>query len=133
MSADVVYIDTSAVVKLFVQEPESAALRKKLAQCPTRASSALLRVELLRATRRAGLPAATTAARRYVNDIFLIRLNDTLLERAATLEPTTLRSLDAIHLATALSLGNDLAEVITYDERMAEGASALGLRVSSPH
>src|SRR5947208_16098415 len=116
MSADVAYLDTSAVVKLLVQEPETAALRRRLGGWPRRASSALLRVELLRTVRRAGLPRLMQGARRQLASIDLIRLDDDLLERAAAIEPTTVRSLDAIHLATALGLGADLAAMVTYDD-----------------
>jgi predicted nucleic acid-binding protein len=71
-------------------------------------------------------------ARRHLESIHLIRLDDDLLDRAADLDPPAMRSLDAIHLAAALSLGDDLAAVITYDERMSDGAQALGLPVLSP-
>ncbi|TMD18321.1 MAG: type II toxin-antitoxin system VapC family toxin [Chloroflexi bacterium] len=89
MSADVAYLDTSAVVKLLVQEPETAALRRRLAGWPRRASAALLRVELLRAVRRAGLPRLMEGARRQLASIHLIRLDEELLDRAAQLEPVT--------------------------------------------
>ena len=132
MSAEVAYLDTSAVVKLLVQEPETAALRRRLGGWPRRASAALLRVELLRAVRRAGLPRLMEGARRQLASIHLIRLDDDLLERATDIEPATVRSLDAIHLATALSIGSDLAAVVTYDARMSAAAHALGLPVIAP-
>ena len=72
------------------------------------------------------------AARRQLASIDLIRLDDDLLERAAGIEPSTARSLDAIHLATALGLGIDLAAVVTYDARMSAAAQALGLPVIAP-
>jgi len=62
----------------------------------------------------------------------LIRLDDALYEAAADLDPPFLRSLDAIHLAAAVSIGQDLAGVVTYDTRMADGARALGLQVEAP-
>jgi hypothetical protein len=133
MSADVAYLDTSAVVKLLVREGESAALRRELRRWPRRASSSLLRVELLRATKRAGLPRLVAPARRHLSALNLIRLDDALLDRAGELEPPSLRSLGSIHLASALALGADLGVVITYDERMLECASALGLPTASPH
>ena len=132
MSAEVAYLDASAVVKLLVQEPETTALRRELRGWPRRASSALLRVELLRTVRRARLPRLMAGARRQLASIDLIRLDDDLLERAATIEPTTVRSLDAIHLATALGLGADLAAVVTYDARMTTAAQALGLPLIAP-
>lgn len=132
MSAEVAYLDASAVVKLLMEEPETAALRRRLPTWPRRASAALLRVELLRTIRRAGLPRLVKDARRQLAGIHLIRLDDDLLERAAELEPPTMRSLDAIHLAAALGLGGELGAVVTYDARMSEAAQALGLPVVGP-
>lgn len=71
-------------------------------------------------------------ARRQLAGIDIIRIDDDLLERAAEIELSTVRSLDAIHLATALSLGSDLAAVVTYDARMSAAAQALGLPVIAP-
>ncbi len=71
-------------------------------------------------------------ARRQLASIDLIRLDDEVLERAAEIEPSTVRSLDAIHLAAALGLGADLAAVVTYDARMSTAAQALGLPVIAP-
>jgi predicted nucleic acid-binding protein len=71
-------------------------------------------------------------ARRHLGAINLIRLDDALLDRAGELDPPSLRSLDAIHLASALALGADLGVVITYDDRMLHGAAALGLPTASP-
>lgn len=132
MSAEVAYLDASAVVKLLVREAETTALRRRLKGLPRRASSALLRVELLRTIRRARLPRLMEGARRQLASIDLIRLDDDLLERAAEIEPFSVRSLDAIHLATALGLGNDLAAVVTYDARMSAAARALGLPIIAP-
>ena len=132
MSAEVAYLDASAVVKLLVQEAETTALRRRLRSWPRRASSALLRVELLRTVRRAGMPRLMEGARRQLANIDLVRLDDDLLERATDIEPATARSLDAIHLATALSIGSDLAAVVTYDARMSAAAQALGLPVIAP-
>jgi len=132
MSADIAYLDTSAVVKLLMREPETVALRGRLQHWQRRTSAALLRVELLRAVKRAGMPRLMMQARRQLATIHLIRLDDELLERAAELEPASIRSLDAIHLAAALSLGADLAAVVTYDNRMLTAAQAIGLPVVTP-
>ena len=132
MSADVAYLDTSAVVKLLMRERETTALRRDLRHWPRRASSSLLRVELLRAIKRAGLPRLSAPARRHLAAISLIRVDDGLLDRAGVLDPVSLRSLDAIHLASALALGGDLGVVVTYDDRMLQGAAALGLPTRSP-
>ena len=86
MSAEVAYLDASAVVKLLVREAETTALRRRLRSWPRRASSALLRVELLRTVRRAGLPRLMEGARRQLASIDLIRLDDDLLERAGAIE-----------------------------------------------
>jgi uncharacterized protein len=71
------------------------------------------------------MPRLMEGARRQLASIYLIRLDDDLLERAADIEPSTVRSLDAIHLATALG-------VVTYDARMSSAAQALGLPVIAP-
>lgn len=126
-----VYLDSSAIVKLAVLEPESEALRRHLRRRRPLVSSALARTEVLRALLPAG-DEAVAAGRRVLASLDIVRLNDRVLDRAATLLPTTLRSLDAIHLATAARLGSDLSEIVTYDDRMAEAARALGHRVSAP-
>ena len=132
MSADVAYLDTSAAIKLLVDEPETAALRRKLSTWARRASAALLRVELFRAIKRSGLPRLLEPAGLELARISLIALDDGVLQRAAEIEPPTVRSLDAIHLAAAISLGADLGAVVTYDRRMSEAAQALGLPVIAP-
>jgi uncharacterized protein len=132
MNAEVAYLDTSAAVKLLMTERESPALRKWLRRRPERASAALLRVELVRVVRRAGFPRLIPEARRLLAGIHLIRLDDALLERAADLDPTELRSLDSIHLAAAASLGDDLAAVVSYDDRLLAAATSLGLPTATP-
>jgi predicted nucleic acid-binding protein len=132
MTADVAYLDTSAVVKLLVREAETAALRRWLRRRPRRVASALLHVELLRTARRAGAPALIAEARRMLGGITLVSLDTPILDRAADLDPGTLRTLDAVHLATALTLGSDLAAVVTYDHHMAQAARTLGVPVASP-
>jgi predicted nucleic acid-binding protein len=132
MSAEVAYLDTSAVVKLLMEEAETRSLRRRLAAWPKRASAALLTVELIRTIRRAGLPRLLGDARRQLAALSVIALDDELLARAADLEPVSLRSLDAIHLAAAVGLGTDLAAVVTYDRRMRDAAEALGLPVLAP-
>jgi predicted nucleic acid-binding protein len=132
MSAEVAYLDTSAAVKLLMNERESPALRRWLRRRPERASAALLRVELVRVVRRAGLPRLIPQARRLLAGIHLIRLDDALLDRASDLDPTELRSLDSIHLAAAASLGDDLAAVVSYDDRLLAAATSLGLPIAMP-
>jgi predicted nucleic acid-binding protein len=132
MSAEVAYVDTSAAVKLLMNERESPALRKWLRRRPERASAALLRVELVRVVRRAGFPRLIPEARKLLAGIHIIRLDDALLDRAADLDPTELRSLDSIHLAAAASLGDDLAAVVSYDDRLLAAATSLGLPTATP-
>jgi predicted nucleic acid-binding protein len=127
----VVYIDSSALVKLVVAEPESAALRRYLQTEPERASCALARVEVVRAVRPHGAT-ATSRARQLLRRLDLIQLDDELLDGAAVLDGVVLRSLDAIHLAAAQTLGDDLAAIVTYDERMTRAAAQLGLPVQAP-
>jgi hypothetical protein len=95
------------------------------------ASSALIQTEVLRRASFHG-PGAVLAARRSLAPLTLITIDADILEVAALLRPLELRTLDAIHLASALSLGTDLGEVVTYDRRMQEAARALGLAVASP-
>jgi predicted nucleic acid-binding protein len=132
MSADgAVYLDSSAIVKLVVAEAESSALAGHLRRRPVRASCALARVEVVRAVEAHGEP-AVSRARALLDRIWLVRLDDALLDAAAGLPGRGLRSLDAIHLAAARALGDDLAEVVTYDRRMADAATRLGVSVAAP-
>ncbi len=127
----VTYLDSSAIVKLAVQEPESSALRTYLRRRRPIVSSALARTEVVRAL----LPLGDRAVDRgldVLSRINLVRINDRVLANAATLRPPELRSLDAIHLATAQLLDQDLRQVVTYDDRMATAAKVLGMRVTSP-
>jgi len=126
-----VYLDSSALVKLVVLEPESRALRAYLRREPERVSCGLARSEVLRAVRPLG-PAAIETARRLLRSVNLVRLDDTLLDAAGILEPLALRSLDAIHLATAQLVAPALRAVVTYDRRMADAAAALGFPVAAP-
>ncbi len=132
MSAEVAYLDTSAAVKLLMTERESPALRTWLGRRPERASAALLRVELVRVVRRAGFPGLIPEVRKLLAGVHLIRLDDALLDRAADLDPTELRSLHSIHLAAAASLGDDLAAVVSYDDRLLAAAKSLGLPTATP-
>jgi uncharacterized protein len=132
MSAEpAVYLDSSAIVKLVVVEPESGALAGYLRDRPIRASCALARVEVIRAVRPQGEP-AIRRARRLLDRISLLRLDDVLLYSAAALDDASLRSLDAIHLAAAQALGSQLSEIITYDRRLSEAARGVGLAVRAP-
>jgi predicted nucleic acid-binding protein len=126
-----VYLDSSALVKLVIAERESSVLRRYLRREPQRASCTLARVEVLRAVRSHGAK-ATARARQVLRRLDLIQLDDELLDDAATLDGGVLRSLDAIHLAAARTLGDDLSAVVTYDERMTAAADVLGLVAEAP-
>lgn len=125
------YLDSSAIVKLAVEEPESRALRDYLRRRRPLISSALARTEVLRALLPGG-ERAVARGRDVLAGLELIRIGSRVLEAAGTLTPEDLRSLDAIHLATAQALGSDLARVVTYDERMREAAERLGMRTFRP-
>ena len=125
------YLDSSAVVKLIVAEPESAALRTHLRRRRPLVSSALARTEVLRALLPVG-EIALSRAHEVLRRLDLVRINDRVLDAAGILQPAQVRSLDAIHLATAQLLGEDLGQVITYDDRMADAARSLGLKTIAP-
>lgn len=127
------YLDTSAAVKLLITETGSAPLRAWLdSREDLIFSGDLLRTELLRAIRRAA-PEALVQARALLHSIHLLKVPTSAYQRASTLEPRSLRSVDALHLATALEAGEDLQGVITYDHRLAEGARDLGIEVVTVH
>lgn len=131
MSAEIAYLDSSAIVKLVVAEAESAALVRHLRRRPVRISSALARTEVPRAVRAHGAEAVERAAA-VLDRMDLLALDDPLLADAGRLDGEHLRSLDAIHLATALAFDGEVDELITYDRRMADHAVSLGLAVVAP-
>jgi uncharacterized protein len=131
MSGSYVYLDSSAFAKLVMVEPESGALIRHLRDRPLQVAAALLRTEVLRAAMRVS-QAHLAQARRLLAELAFIELDRPLLERAGTLSPPDIRSLDAIHVAAALTLGDDLGEFVTYDRRMEAAARQWGLAVASP-
>jgi predicted nucleic acid-binding protein len=118
-------------VKLVLREPEEAALRVEMSTWDGFVSSALLAVEAVRACSRHRGEYAQDA-REWLLDIALVPLADALLDDAISLQPPGLRSLDAIHLATALSIRDDLGVFFTYDERLGVAADGCGLNVVAP-
>jgi hypothetical protein len=124
------YLDSSAIVKLVADERESPALREAMLQFAARVSCSLARVEVIRAVRSKGEP-AVRIARDVLEGVELIELDGELLDLAAELD-APLRSLDAIHVAAALELGDGLDALVTYDAAMQRGAAMLGLPVLSP-
>jgi predicted nucleic acid-binding protein len=125
------YLDSSAIVKLVIDEPQSEPLRRYLRRRRPLVSSALARTEVLRALLDEG-DVGLARGRDVLGRINLIRVNDRILGTAGALLPAELRSLDAIHLATALDLDDDIRQLVTYDERMAAAATGLGLRTAAP-
>lgn len=125
------YLDSSAIVKLAIDESQSTALRRHLRRRGPLTSSTLARTEVLRALLDEG-EAGVARGREVLGRLNLVRINDRVLNAAGSLLPSELRSLEAIHLATALQLGDDVRQIITYDERMLAAAYGLGLRTASP-
>jgi predicted nucleic acid-binding protein len=131
MSGNIAYLDSSAFLKLVLDEPESAALERFLESWEYWVSAWLVRAESIRVARRYG-PMFATAIRRRLAALAFVALDVPLIDRSADLDPPAMRSLDAIHLAAALSLGPDLGVVVTYDDRMSEAAHGYGLTVACP-
>lgn len=132
MTDTVVYLDSSAILKLVFEESETPALVEFLRQWPVRVSSALARIEVMRIAGRVEDPAVVGVAQAVLGGIHLLRMDDGIVAAAATLGPPSLRSLDAIHLASAHVLGHHLAGFVVYDRRLAAAARAHGLTVWSP-
>jgi predicted nucleic acid-binding protein len=127
----VIYIDASAVLKLVVAAPETAALRSALAANPVHVAASIVEVEVLRIVRRVA-PDHLGAAQRVMDTITLVDFDERIRARAAHLDPAGVRTLDAVHLATALEIGDVLEAVVTYDGRLAAAAASNGLRFLSP-
>jgi predicted nucleic acid-binding protein len=126
------YLDTSAFLKLVVHERESDGLIEwAIAEGANFFASELLRVEALRTGRRHS-PEAMLEVRERLDAVTLVTGSSAICDRAAELDPSILRSLDAVYLATALQLGDALQAVVTYDARLAQACAAHGVRVVAP-
>lgn len=124
------YVDASALAKLVVDEPGSDVMARWYFEAERVSTSVIGIIETRRAaTRRAHDPAHLEATMRSV---VAISLDRSIVRTAATVGPPSLRTLDAIHLATALGLGDELEAFVTYDDRLAEAARMLGLPVVRP-
>lgn len=126
------YVDTSALVKLMVAEVETLSLQAWLGESDRQLVACdLVRTELIRAVRRA-VPDRMLQARAVLDAVVLTQVTPAVFENAGRLDPAGLRSLDAIHLAAALDLGDDLDGLVTYDDRLAEAAEFNGVAVVTP-
>ena len=124
------YLDTSAALKLLIEEAESPALAEAVdSEQPDLVASWLLEAELRRAAQGLGM-LGMAAISDFLTGVSLYEMPGSSLREAGILPGETLRSLDALHLAAAVRVGVDL--VLTHDERMAESAQQLRLRVLSP-
>lgn len=123
------YTDASAIVKLIVEEPDSAALAGFIREFDDVVTSRVGIVETRRAAARRGGAEAMGAT--VTQAIGVIELDEAIADAAARLEPTTLRTLDSVHIASALALYR-LDAFVTYDDRLASAAQAAGLPVVSP-
>jgi predicted nucleic acid-binding protein len=125
------YLDASALVKLVVRERETDSLRALLKIHPRRFTNRVAVVEVARAVgrRETAREAPVEAA---FEGVEVIDLDEGIAAHARSIGPPSLRSLDAIHLASALALGPELDAFVTYDSRQADAARALGLNVEAP-
>ena len=126
----VAYVDASALVKLIVDEAESGALLRWSIEVDRLVTSRVGIVETVRAASRRDHDDLRRS--RVLTDVGIYELDDGIAAVAASLAPPALRTLDAIHLATAMALLPELDAFVSYDDRMAEAARALGLPVVRP-
>jgi predicted nucleic acid-binding protein len=128
-----IYLDTSAFLKTVLAEPQSVALGTYLAtfRSPRFVSSALLAVEARRSVLRAE-PASLPRLDLELLDVIQVDMDGAVLENAGRLPDPALRTLDAIHVATALLIRDDLDVLVSYDHRMLTAAAAHGLHTASP-
>jgi len=128
-----IYLDSSALVKLAVAEPESAGLLSWLTAQPNlvRVASSVIRVEVPRAVWRAD-PSALPESYLVIRRTAEIELTDEVLSKAASVRPVTLHAINAIHLASALVLRQELTSFVSYDKRLLAAAKEAGLPTASP-
>lgn len=124
------YLDTSAFLKLVVAEKESPAMQEWLVRNHPMWSSQLLRSEALRAGARLGID--EESVEHALGTVSLILPATSTFWTAGKLAPPTFRTLDSLHLATALELGDELDGIVTYDARMTDAARALSIRTVAP-
>jgi uncharacterized protein len=136
--AGILYVDTSALLKLLVREAESAVIEQELVLWPNLATSIVTEVELPRAVARAredrpdAVIDGSLILQGVVASAAIIELNEEIVAAARSVGPVHVGALDAIHIASALSLDKDLAGVATYDGRMADALTRVGVNVIAP-
>lgn len=128
----IAYVDSSALLKLAVREAESPTLESAVLDYEGLVASRFAALECRRVARRVGTKRLLQAVEDVLDAIYLVELTPAILELAARLDPPLLRSLDAIHLATAISIDDPELAILTYDQRLAEAAAVNGLRVLQP-
>jgi predicted nucleic acid-binding protein len=126
------YLDASALVKLAVHETETAALERDVVNRDALFTSEIAAIELHRALGRTGQASTHEQAEAVLEAVFLADLTPAIRAQAGRLTPWSLRTLDAIHVSTAANLSLPDMDFITYDDRQAAAARALGLRVRQP-
>ena len=128
-----IYLDSSALLKLLFEESESAALEQWISERAgtPMVSSELARLEVVRATRRLDAD-VVPAARALMSQLDLIPVNGALIDEAADVGEPQLRTLGAIHLASALSIRGDLTAFVAYDNRLVAAAEAAGIESTRP-
>ena len=132
LEAQGVYLDASALVKLIIREAETAALRRYLAHGPPLYSSRIAAVEVRRAVARQGRRHADEQVEQLLATLRFVELDDELASAAGAAAPPTLRTTDAIHLASALAIADGLKAVVVYDARLAQAVRNAGLSVATP-
>lgn len=130
--AAIAYLDSSALLKLVVAEPETPALEMAVLEYRALVTSRLAELECRRAARGARVRTHLQRLEAVLEAVYLLEVTPSVLLRGAELRPDTLRSLDAIHVATARSVGDESLVVLTYDRRMADAARENGLKVAHP-
>lgn len=131
-----IYLDTSALTKLLIAEPETPELQTWFTaqsdQGDYAVTSALGRVELMRVVVRYGEPGQAERAQYLLDGLDILPLAEPVIALAETIGPATLRSLDAVHLAAAAQIRRELTAFVTYDHRLLDGCREVGLATASP-
>jgi len=126
----VAYVDASALVKLVVDEPESPSMYRWYVESERLATSTIGIIETRRAANRRGHDPVHLES--VLRSLVVLEVDDIVANVASRVSPLALRTLDAIHLATAMAIGTEIGAFVTYDDRLAEAARVVGLPVMRP-